>query len=253
MTRNTTSSARKERGEERNKAKWMKEAQKNRKRAEEAELRVVRLQQELAAASAANEEVAPQSSSLTDMAKEEDLPVSRAEFEMVRSELEQLRAAYVKATDVNKVVFHERSMLEAQLENVEENARQLKIDLSKARSAEAIARKLYKETIERAKEPNEITVQNCEPEVREPELVKTPHPFPDIRMNQSTAARNLSPVTPERLDFRMSSPEPAVKFPDTESLVSRKKKSFWEVVLDFFSGLLRKIFGASTMLRDYAA
>ena len=240
MTRSSNNAARKERGEERNKAKWMREAQRNRKRAEDAELRIVTLEQQIAASSTLRQEPTHPSSTFTDVVKSEELPVSRTEFDAVRSELERLRLDYAKVMDVNKLLSNEHSALQGELELVKEKAKQLEASLTKARSAELIARSLYKRTVEKFKKLDE----------RSPErdgggatlLHSTPRTSPDILASQP-AVRHLSPITPERLDFRDSSPGAMGISCATRTAMSRKRKPLWRSIVDLFSDWIRRMFG----------
>ncbi len=238
MTRNaSTAAARKERGEERSKAKWMKEAHKNRKRAEEAELQLAELRLGLLAGIPSEQVLRTSSLSSSDSTEEQCQLVSRSEFDTLRSELNQLRESYDKVTEMNKIAHNNRAMAEAELELAKESIRQLHVELTKSRSAETIARALYKSSIEKIQGREEGTAMGEHSETGT-SMLRTPR-----NSNLVATSKSFSPITLEQLDFTDSSPGTAIHSPGGSKFPSCKIRTMRQSITDFLSGILQRLFG----------
>lgn len=252
MTRNGGGAvARKERGEERNKAKWMKEAQNSRKRAEKAELELAQLREQLAVTSNSEQIfITSPSSHPSDLVNENVNVVSRAEFDELRLELDELRESHDQLVMLHKSTHDERAKFQVDLELAKENVQRLQIDLNKSRAAEGIARALYKNSVEKVKQLEQVAAdaavvvekeKKSEPETIPSDLVTTPR-VPIVR-DLPIASKSISPITPEQLDFNEVSSERQTYRTSPVAVTSRKVKSIWQSIVDFFSGLFLRLFG----------
>lgn len=239
MARNGSGAvARKERGEERSKLKWMKEAHKNRKRAESAELRLAELREQLTISQAPERIPAAPSISLEDVSYEQHEFVNRAELDAVRVELNQFRTSYSQVLEMNKLLLDKSTASEAELLLAKENLGKLENELAESRSAESIARRLYKDAIERVKHLEEIAVNQVRSETQQSSFVKTPH-----NVGNQVTSKNFSPITPEQLDFTDSSLQRTCHTPSGFTVPSRQVQSIWQIFFDFLSGLVVRLFG----------